>query len=284
MKAYVFPGQGSQVKGMGGDLFDHYQDKVAQADKILGYSIKELCLNDPQNQLAQTQYTQPALFVVSALTYLKKVEESGTKPDYVAGHSLGEYSALFAANVFDFETGLKIVQYRGQLMSNARGGSMAAVIGLKADQIEKVLKENSLTTLDMANLNTPSQTVISGPKQDIDAAKAVFERSGAMMYVPLNVSGAFHSRYMQEAKNSFSSFIGQFEFSEPKIKVIANVNALPYEKSKTRENLGEQMVSSVQWVKSVQYLMDQGVSEFEEVGPGKVLIGLVQKIQRELKA
>lgn len=282
MKAYVFPGQGSQAKGMGGDLFDSYTDLVSQADKILGYSIKELCINDSNNQLALTQFTQPALYVVSCLTYLKKIKEAGKTPDVVAGHSLGEYSALFAAGVFDFITGLKIVQYRGQLMSEAKGGGMAAVIGMNKAQIEKVLTDNSLTSIDIANINAPAQIVISGLKQDIDAAKPVFEKAGASMYIPLNVSGAFHSRYMQEAGNKFAAFISQFDFSEPKIKIVANVNAQFYEKQLVKENLYKQMISSVQWVDSVRYMISIGVKEFEEIGPGKVLAGLIQRIQREM--
>ena len=280
MVAYVFPGQGSQAAGMGGDLFDSYKDLVDQADKILGYSIKELCLKDPGKQLGQTQFTQPALFTVSALTYLQKVKEKGTKPDFTAGHSVGEYSALFAANVFDFETGLKLVKYRGQIMSNAKGGGMAAVIGLKAGQISKILQDNGLDSIDMANFNTETQIVISGLKQDIESAKPVFEKAGAMFF-PLNVSGAFHSRYMKEAENSFKSFIDQFEFLEPSIKVISNVKAGPYEKSNIKENLCSQINSPVKWAESVRYIMAQGVKEFEEIGPGKVLTGLIQKIQKE---
>ena len=131
MLAYVFPGQGSQVVGMGKDLFDEFKEYVDAADEILGYSIKELCLEDPNGVLGLTQYTQPALYVVNALTYLKEVKTTGVKPDFVAGHSLGEYDALFAAGVFDFATGLKLVQKRGELMSQAKGGGMAAVLGLK---------------------------------------------------------------------------------------------------------------------------------------------------------
>ncbi|MBN2444025.1 MAG: ACP S-malonyltransferase [Spirochaetales bacterium] len=278
MKAYVFPGQGSQKKGMGEDLFDSYKDLVVKADNILGYSIRELCLNDPNDQLGQTQFTQPALYVVNALTYLKKKEETGILPDYVAGHSLGEYSALFAAGVYDFETGLKIVKYRGQLMSEAKGGGMAAVIGLEVNQIEKVLIDNSLTSIDIANFNSPNQIVISGRKEDIEGAKSVFEAAGAMLYLPLKVSGAFHSRYMNDAAENFKSYIEQFEFFEPKIDVIANVNALPYNKNSIEENLYKQITHSVQWLKSVLYMKEKGVTEFEELGPGKVLTGLIKKI------
>jgi trans-AT polyketide synthase/acyltransferase/oxidoreductase domain-containing protein len=280
MKAYVFPGQGSQAKGMGGELFDAYRDLVSKADAILGFSIKELCLNDQEGKLTQTQFTQPALFTVHALSFIRKKEETGSVPDFVAGHSIGEFSALFAAEVFDFETGLKIVRFRSQLMSEAKGGGMAAVIGLDSETVQKVLQDNNLYTIDVANYNSFKQIVISGMKADIDAAKSIFEKAGAMMYIPLNVSGAFHSRYMNDAGIKFKSFVEQFEFSQPKIPVIANINARPYEKGIVKENLSKQITDSVQWVASVQYMMNNGVSEFLEIGPGKVLTGLIQKIQK----
>ena len=164
MLAYLFPGQGSQKKGMGLSLFEHYPELVKEADAILGYSIEDLCLNDPDDLLKQTQYTQPALYVVNALSYLERIKEDGKEPDYVAGHSLGEYDALFAAGVFDFATGLKLAKRRGELMAEARNGGMAAVIGMKENEIRKVIEENELQQIDIANLNSPNQIVISGPK------------------------------------------------------------------------------------------------------------------------
>jgi trans-AT polyketide synthase, acyltransferase and oxidoreductase domains len=154
MTTYIFPGQGSQVKGMGADLFSAYPSHIQQADNILGYSIARLCLEDPDNQLNNTNYTQPALYIVNALSYLKKIQEDQTTPNYVAGHSLGEYSALFAAGVFDFETGLKLVQKRGELMHQATGGGMAAVIGLQNDAVDNVIKQNALSTISIANVNS----------------------------------------------------------------------------------------------------------------------------------
>ena len=281
MLAYVFPGQGSQMKGMGEGLFDEYPELTAKADVILGYSIKELCLEDPNNQLTQTQYTQPALYVVNALTYLKKVQDTETKPDYVAGHSLGEYNALFAAGAFDFETGLKLVKKRGELMSQASGGSMAAVLGLTEQKITEVLKENGIENIGIANFNSPSQIVISGLKEDIDRAGPLFEAAGARAYIPLKVSAAFHSRFMQEVKEEFAEFVEGFKFSELPIPVISNVHARPYQNSLIKENLVEQITSSVKWTESVCYLTGKGVTEFEEVGPGNVLKGLLSKIQKE---
>ncbi|WP_338551796.1 ACP S-malonyltransferase [Paenibacillus sp. KS-LC4] len=281
MKAYVFPGQGSQHKGMGGTLFDEFADLIAQADEILGYSIKRLCLEDPDNQLGQTQYTQPALYVVNALSFLKKVQETGCKPDYVAGHSLGEYNALFAAGAYDFATGLRMVKKRGELMSLASGGGMAAVIGFTVEQIDRVLMENGLDGIDIANHNSPDQIVIAGLKTDILRAQSFFEQAGVRVYIPLNVSGAFHSRYMVESKRSFEAYLELFEFSELEIPVISNVYARPYKQRQVKDNLAQQIVSLVKWTDSVRYLMGLGEIEIEEVGPGNVLTKLVTTIRRK---
>ena len=163
MKTYMFPGQGSQARGMGGSLFDEFPELTDKADKILGYSIKELCLEDPRKELKNTQFTQPALYVVNALSYYKRIQETGETPDYVAGHSLGEFNALLAAECFDFETGLKLVKKRGELMSQATDGAMAAILNANREQVETLLKENGFKNVDIANYNAPLQIVISGP-------------------------------------------------------------------------------------------------------------------------
>ncbi|MGH7487375.1 MAG: acyltransferase domain-containing protein, partial [bacterium] len=175
MSTFIFPGQGSQHKGMGKDLFSRYPHIVDIADSVLGYSTRELCLDDPNNVLTETQFTQPALYVVNALTYFHTIGSKATRPDYVAGHSLGEYNALLAAEVIDFETGLRLVQKRGQLMAQVKGGGMAAVVGLSDAQIERVLAEAALTCIDIANRNSPSQFVISGRVEDIQKAKPALE-------------------------------------------------------------------------------------------------------------
>src|SRR5437764_11868745 len=201
MIAFVFPGQGSQKRGMGQGLFDDVREYAAvekHVDTILGYSMRTLCLEDADNRLKETQFTQPGLYVVNALHYYKAVGE-GARPAYLAGHSLGEYNALLAAGVFDFLTGLRLVKKRGELMSQAKNGGMGAVIGLGAGAISKVIQDSGLATLDVANFNTPSQTVVSGPVEDIKRAGSFFEKAGAQMYVPLQVSAAFHSRYMADA-------------------------------------------------------------------------------------
>ncbi len=277
-KIYVFPGQGSQSTGMGGELFDQFPELVKQADDVLECSIKNLCLDDPEKKLNQTDYTQPALYIVNALTYLSKTEKTDLRPDFVAGHSLGEYNALFAAGVFDFLTGLKIVQRRGQTMVKVTGGGMAAVIGMQPDKIKQVLKDASFDSIDIANLNSPKQTVISGRKEDIDAVKTVFEDAGVRMFIPLKVSGAFHSRYMQDAQNEFADFLRHFEFQPVKIPVIANYTAAPYQNDETVNNMVQQISNPVRWVETIQSLKQQPEPEFEEIGPGNVLTKLIKQI------
>lgn len=279
MKTFLFPGQGSQAKGMGGTLFDEFKELTETADRILGYSIKELCLEDPRKELNQTEFTQPALYVVNALYYLKAIKTS-SRPDFVAGHSLGEFNALLCAECFDFETGLMLVKKRGELMSRATGGGMAAVINASKEEIESILAENGLTSVFIANYNTPSQIVISGLKDELGKAQPLF-RTGKMRYIPLNTSGAFHSRYMQPSKEEFRTYLNNFKFADLQIPVISNVSARPYENADVIKNLSEQITSAVRWTESIQYLMAEGDMEFEEIGHGRVLTNMVQKIQEE---
>lgn len=281
MTVYVFPGQGSQKKGMGGALFDEFDTLTRQADDLLGYSIKRLCLEDPEGKLSFTPYTQPALFTVNAFHYLKKIKETGEKPDYVAGHSLGEYNALFAAGVFDFQTGLTLVKKRGELMGQSSGGGMAAVIGLTESEIAEVLSRNGLHRLDIANLNSPTQVVLSGLTEDIQQARTIFEKTEKVqMVIPLKTSGAFHSRYMEDVKAEFASFLDTITLLPPAIPVISNIEARPYGEE-VKQHLIDQMVHPVKWTESIQYLMGQGETDFQELGPGNVLSGLIRRIQRE---
>ncbi len=280
MITFAFPGQGSQASGMGWLLFDEFKELTAQCDNILGYSIKDLCAKNGNINLHQTQFTQPALYIVNALSYLKKLKETGKKPNFVLGHSLGEYNALFAAEVFDFETGLKLVKKRGELMSRAMGGGMAAVIGLNQEQVGNILKQNKLENISIANYNSPSQIVISGPNQDISRVNSFFEASGGR-YIPLNVSGAFHSRYMNNAKKEFEEFISAFTFSKLTIPVISNISARPYKSEDVKKNLVDQITHPVKWTESIRYLMGCGEMEFEEIGPGNILKRLIQSIQKE---
>ena len=277
--ACLFPGQGSQSKGMGAGLFERFADWTAIADRVLGYSIRELCIDDPGGQLVQTAFTQPALFVVNAMSYRARMESGAEAPRYAAGHSLGEYNALHAAGVFDFETGLRFVRERGALMGRVGGGGMAAVIGIPPAKIADVLNASDAgRRLDVANFNSQEQTVIAGPKEDLAAVKADFQAAGAR-YIPLKVSAPFHSRYMRDAEREFGAVLETGTFQPPSITVIANVTAKPYEADKLRETLASQIGHSVCWLDSMRYLIQQGVTAFEEVGPGNVLTKLAAQIK-----
>lgn len=290
MIAYVFPGQGSQKRGMGQGLFDEVREYAAverEVDALLGYSMRQLCLEDPDNRLKETQFTQPSLYVVNALHYYKAVSTSG-RPAWLAGHSLGEYNALLAAGVFDFLTGLRLVQKRGELMAQAKNGGMGAVIGLDHSAIRKVLDGNGLESIDVANFNSPSQTVVSGPLDDIRRAGPFFEKAGAQMYIPLQVSAAFHSRYMGDAARAYAEFLAPMTFNAPQIPVIANATAQPYPAEGASESvkalLARQITHSVQWTQTVRFLLHQGVTQFSELGPGNVLTRMVQQIQQQKAA
>jgi malonyl CoA-acyl carrier protein transacylase len=283
MEAYVFPGQGSQQPGMGRDLFDsaEYRELEAEADSIVGYSLRDLCVNDSGRKLKETQYTQPALYTVNFLHFLKTVN-GHARPDFVAGHSLGEFNALLAAGAFDFLTGLRIVAMRGKLMAQAKEGGMAAIVGPSASEVEQILKRDGLSGLDIANHNSPTQTVISGPVADIARAEKSFRGPAVRLFTTLPVSAAFHSRYMRDAADAFRSFLGKFEFRALKLPVIANTTSRPYpseDPSQTIKTvLADQVVNPVQWCESIRYLKSRGVTKFIEVGPGNVLNRLIAQI------
>jgi malonyl CoA-acyl carrier protein transacylase len=277
MKTFVFPGQGSQSKGMGAALFDEFAELTAKADSILGYSIKTLCLEDPDEQLGQTLFTQPALYVVNALSYYKAIKDNAEKPDFVAGHSLGEYNALLAAEVFSFETGLRLVQKRGELMSQASGGGMAAVVNSTEEAILSMLKAHGLNSVEIANYNTPTQIVISGLKSEIDQA-GPFLKVGKTRFLPLKTSGAFHSSLMQSAGDEFATFMNEFSFANPAIPVISNITAREYDASQVMAGLVRQITHSVRWAASVEYLLTKGEMDFVELGNGRVLTKLIKAI------
>jgi trans-AT polyketide synthase/acyltransferase/oxidoreductase domain-containing protein len=264
MKICLFPGQGSQSKGMGAELFNRYADWTADADRVLGFSIRELCMDDPRGELGLTQFTQPALY-----------------PDFVAGHSLGEYNALLAGGVFDFTTGLRMVKRRGEIMGQVSGGGMAAVIGLEPRRIQEILDSTEAgRRIDVANFNSYDQTVIAGPKEDLASVQAQFEAAEVRAYIMLNVSAPFHSRYMREAQSLYAAFLHDIEFKTPVIPVISNVSAKPYEGDLVRQTLSEQIGNSVRWLESMVYLLGQPEPEFEEVGPGSVLTKLLAQIKK----
>ncbi|MGM1064878.1 ACP S-malonyltransferase [Saccharothrix sp. Mg75] len=283
MQAWVFPGQGSQRRGMGADVLDRFPELVARADAELGLPVRDLLLRDPDNLLRETRYAQPALFVVGALTFLD-AREREPLPAYLAGHSLGEYAALFAAGVFDFAAGLRMVRRRGELMGEARGGGMLAVLGLDAERVAELVAEHA-PDVDPANVNAPDQVVLSGPRDSLSALAPVLTALPGVRCVPLNVSAAFHSRYMAGAAEEFRRVVAAETFADPAVPVVANVTGEPYTPGRVAELLAEQIVRPVQWARTVDHLRRAGVCELRELGPGTVLTGLWRKaLERPLPA
>ncbi|MGG1946941.1 ACP S-malonyltransferase [Trinickia sp. NRRL B-1857] len=278
MKVFVFPGQGSQLRGMGGTLFDDFPDLTRQASEILGYSIKELCLEDPRKELNQTQFTQPAIYVVNALSYFRRMQTGGQAPAIFAGHSLGEFNALMAAGCFDFELGLRLVKVRGELMGRVSGSGMAAVMNIGQDRIAAIIGEEGAQGVDIAIHNSPTQSIIAGLREDLERLASPIERAGGMFY-PLNTSGAFHSRYMRPIAEDFRGHLMNAIFSPLKKSVIANVSARPYGDDEVVANLVNQLTRPVLWCESVQYLLAQGATDFEEIGDSDVLTKLIARIK-----
>lgn len=275
---YVFPGQGSQRRGMGKELFDRFPDLVAQADEALGYFVAELCLRDPDRVLNRTEYTQPALYVVSVLHYLDRVGR-GERPVVVAGHSLGEYCALFAAGAFDFATGVRLVRKRGELMSQAPKGAMAAVINLDQERVAEILAGLPYPNIDLSNVNSRRQCTLSGAYDELLApdVREAYVEAGAS-FIPLNVSAAFHSRSMISVQEEFARYLAGFSLGRLEIPVVANWTARFYPETGYADHLTHQISSPVRWYESVSWLLHQGHRTFEEVGPGTVLTKLIGKI------
>lgn len=276
--AWVFPGQGAQFTGMGEELFAAYPDMVDQADDVLGWRVADVCRSG-DGRLGQTQFTQPALFVVNALNYMHKLRTEPSHPDYLAGHSLGECNALHAAGVFDFVTGLRLAAYRGEIMARCGDGAMAAVLGLGEEEVRDVLA-GVAPDVELANKNSLTQVVVSGPREKVEAAREPFLCAGAGDFVMLQVSGAFHSRYMAPAADDLADFLGGLRLCPPRIPVISNVTAKPYG-SAVRAFLVAQLTSCVRWHEGVGYLLDRGVDRIEQVGPGRSLTKLTAAIRRQ---
>ena len=289
MKAFVFPGQGSQFVGMGKELYENNplaKELFDKADEILGFKITGIMFAGTDEQLKETKVTQPAVFLHSVISALCLGD--AFKPDMVAGHSLGEFSALVAAGALSFEDGLKLVAARANAMQKAcekNPGTMAAIIGLPDEKevCATVSKEGKVCVA--ANFNCPGQLVISGSKEGIEEACELLKAAGAKRALPLKVGGAFHSPLMQPAKDELQAAIEATEFNTPKCPVYQNVDALPHtDPAEIRKNLIAQLTSSVRWTKSAQNMIADGADEFIECGPGKALQGMLARIDRNVNA
>ena len=284
--AFLFPGQGSQAVGMGKDIYENYESAknvYDLADKTLGKNISTLCFEGPEEDLKQTVNTQPCIVTTSIALMEALRSELNIVPDYTAGHSLGEYCAMFTAGVMSLETTLKLIQKRADLMGATKGGSMAAILNASEEVLKAGLEEGSkIGYVDVANYNSPAQVVITGDENAVKAAGDYILANGARRVVPLAVSGAFHSKFMQEAGAVFAEFIEDADLNDSSIPVITNVDAqLTTSAEDFRAKMPKQIYSSVHWTQTIQKMVEEGVDTFIEIGPGKVLAGLNKKIAPE---
>lgn len=287
--AFIFPGQGSQQVGMGAELAavtGNSKSFYEAADAALGFALSKLMMEGPQEELTLTYNAQPALLTTGVMI-AKQLMEKGIKPDYTAGHSLGEYSAFVTSEVMTFEDAVQIVHKRGLYMEEAvpaGEGAMAAILGMEVDALVQVCEEVSLSglTVQLANLNCPGQIVISGTKEGVEKAGVLAKERGAKRAIPLTVSGPFHSSLMQPAAQKLAAAIEEVEMKEPAIPVVSNVtSALLQDVAEIKKEMIDQVSSPVQWEQNVRTLLELGVDIFIECGPGKVLSGLVKKIDRK---
>ena len=286
--AYVFPGQGSQWAGMGSDLFASLPEARAvfeEADSVLGFPLSKLCFEGPEEVLRQTVNAQPAIMTMS-IVHLRTSPQlvDRPQPSFLAGHSLGEYTALVAAGTLPFADALRLARERGRLMQEAGDrtpGGMLAIIGLDEAGVRAVCDDSGM---EIANINSPGQIAISGPAAALEKATLLAKEKGAQRVVPLPVSGAFHSRLMQPAADGMARAVANLHFQDASIPIVANTTAQPLTGGDAlKAELLQQLLHSVLWQRSVEWMIGQGVAEFVEIGPGQVLTGLIKRISRDVR-
>ena len=286
--AFIFPGQGAQVVGMGKDLYEHYPaaKKVFDtADEVLGKKVTKMCFEGPEDDLKQTINTQPAIVTMSIAALEAFKSKLNLTPHFTAGHSLGEYCAMFCSGVMNLKTTLLAIQKRATLMNKVNKGMMAAVLNAPEGSIEKALKEASKEGyVDVANYNSPVQVVLTGDEKAVNKAGEILTQAGARRFVPLAVSGAFHSKYLNEASKEFGEFAKELDLSSASVPVVTNVDASATISAEDfRSKMPRQICSSVHWTQTIENMVKNGVDTFVEFGPGKVLAGLNRKINPEVK-